>query len=380
MATNKPKLSDFNFGVINRYEIDIAQGRYKADGDEDHQRLLEALKLIQPKNQTPAPNVSRGGLPPPANGTKKVGLKLDELVQKFFLVNSKHSEPTKSAYRGTASEFATLLKNPNVTDVTKTDVTTYIEWLSTKKTNPRTIDNKTANLRSLINYAKKNGYFFDENPASGRNILTKKQKLNSDAPTWEYAQIKQFFGSENFRVLQKTDPDLYYICVLGVLTGVRVSALATIKKQDLQATQTGCKFIKIHKDKTAAGRREVPIDTELFNELLIFMGDREDLFRFTERADDGKGSSDAIRKRLNKIKTELGLKGLGLNFHGFRKFWNNWMLQNNIQFEARCQYVGHEIDHVNVATYGKPISTDRLGQIIIPVQKLLMAEIRALEN
>ena len=40
MATYKPKLSDFNFGDLNRYEIDIAQGKYKADGDEDHQRLL----------------------------------------------------------------------------------------------------------------------------------------------------------------------------------------------------------------------------------------------------------------------------------------------------------------------------------------------------
>ena len=336
--------------------------------------------LIQAKNQNPEPNVKQGGLPPTAYGSKKVGLKLDELVKKFFLINSRHSEPTRYAYTGTATEFAKLLRNPNVADITKTDVTAYIEWLATKKTNPRTIDNKTANLRSLLNFAKNQGYFFDENPASGRNILTKKQKLNADAETWDHTQIKQLFTSKSFRDLQQTDPDFYWICILGVLTGGRVSALASIKKADMQATIAGCKFIKIRKDKTVAGRREVPIDTEIFNEIIKFSADRDKIFRFSERLEAGKGSSDVIRKRLNKIKTELNLNGLGLNFHGFRKFWNNFMIQNDISFEARCQFIGHEIDHVNVATYGKKLSTDKLGQLIIPVQRQLLAEISADEN
>ncbi len=375
MATNKPKLTDFNFSDVNRYEIDIAAGRYKADGDEDHQRLLEALKLVQAKTQTPEPKVPYG-LPHSKTRSKKAGLKVGELLEKFFLVNSKHSQATQNGYRSDANEFAKLLKNPNVSDITKTDITVYIEWLAAKKTNPRTTDKKVGVIRSLLNYAKEHGYFHGDNPAAGRNILTKKQKLNSDAPTWEFLQIKQFFGSENFMELRKTEPDFYYVCMLGVLTGVRVSALAAIKKADLQATLNGCRFIKIRKDKTAAGKREVPIATELYEELLEFAGDREGIFRFTERAEDEKGSSDPIRKRLEKLKTELQLKGAGLYFHGFRKFFNNWMLQMDVPFEARCQYVGHDIEHVNVATYGKKFSTDKLGGLVIPVQRRLLAEVR----
>ena len=375
MAANKPKLTDFNFSDANRYEIDIAAGRYKADGDEDHQRLLEALKLVQAKTQTTEPKVPHG-LPHSKTRSKKAGLKVGELQEKFFLVNSKHSQATQNGYRSDANEFAKLLKNPNVADITKTDITVYIEWLAAKKTNPRTTDKKVGVIRSLLNYAKEHGYFHGDNPAAGRNILTKKQKLNSDAPTWEFLQIKQFFGSENFTGLQKTEPDFYYICMLGVLTGVRVSALAAIQKADLQATLNGCHFIKIRKDKTAAGKREVPIATELYEELLEFAGDREGLFRFTERAEDEKGSSDPIRKRLEKLKAEIKLKGSGLYFHGFRKFFNNWMLQMDVPFEARCQYVGHDIEHVNVATYGKKFSTDKLGSLVIPVQRRLLAEIR----
>ena len=379
MAINKPKLTDFNFSDVKRYEIDVAQGRYKAEGDEDHQRMMDALRQIhaqtEPKTKTEESKVPYG-LPHSKNYTKKVGLKMGELLEKFFLVNRQHSKATKNGYTSDASEFAKLLKNPNVADITKTDITVYIEWLAGKKTNPRTIDKKVGVVRSLLNYAKEHGYFYGDNPASGRNILTKKQKLNSNAATWELPQIRQFFGSENFKSLRETEPDFYYICLIGVLTGVRVSALAAIKRADLQTTLNGCFYIKIRQDKTVAGKREVPISSEIHQELLEFAGDRDQIFSFSERAEAQKGSSDSIRKRLEKLKTEVKLSGSGLFFHGFRKFFNNWMLQMEVPFEARCQYVGHEIEHVNVATYGKKFSIDKLGSMIIPVQQLLLAEIR----
>jgi len=378
MAMNKPKLTDFDFGDVKRYEIDTVAGKYKAEGAEDHQRLLEALMQINAQNQpkTEESKKALSGLPPPGRGTKKVGLKLGELVAKFFLIKSQHSETTRYAYQGATAEFAKLLKNPNVTDITQSDITTYIEWLFTKKTNPRTVDNKLSALRSLINFAKKHGYFFGENPAAGRNILTKKQKLNADAPTWESTHIQQFFGSENFKKLRETEPDFYYICLLGVLTGIRVSALASIKKADLMVTLDGVSYIKIRKDKTSAGTREVPISAEIYQEIQKFLADREHLFNYSERVGAQKGSSDPIRKRLEKLKTEIKLDSLGLNFHGFRKFFNNFLLQKEIPFEARCQYIGHEIDHVNVATYGKKFSTAKLASLIIPVQERLLIQIR----
>ncbi len=381
MATGKPKFTDFDFSDVKRYEVDLKAGIFKADGEDDHLRLLEALKLIrdinQPQTQTKEPSIPfERVLAHSKNQNKKVGLKVGELLEKFFLVNSKHSQSTQNGYKSDAKEFIKLLKNPNVSDITNTDITVYIEWLAAKKTNPRTTDKKVGVIRSLLNYAKEHGYFHGDNPAAGRNILTKKQKLNSDATTWEFDQIKQFFCSENFIKLRSTEPDFYYICTLGVLTGVRVSALAAIQKADLQVALDGCHFIKIRKDKTAAGKREVPISPEIYQELLEFAADRDAIFRFSERKDDEKGSSDPIRKRLEKLKIELKLVGPGLYFHGFRKFWNNWMLQNDVPFEARCQYIGHEIEHVNVATYGKKFSTDKLGQIIIPTQLRLLAEIR----
>ena len=376
MAVNKPKLTDFNFSDVKRYEIDTVAGTYKAEGEEDHQRMMDALKQINAQTQpkTEESKKALSGLTPP--GQRKVGLKLAELVTKFFLMKSQHSETTRYAYQGATAEFAKLLKNPNVTDITQSDITTYIEWLFTKKTNPRTVDNKIGALRSLINFAKKHGYFFGENPAAGRNILTKKQKLNADAPTWESTHIQQFFGSENFKKLRETEPDFYYICLLGVLTGIRVSALASIKKADLMVALDGVSYIKIRKDKTSAGTREVPISAEIYQEIQKFLADREHLFNYSERVGAQKGSSDPIRKRLEKLKTEIKLDGLGLNFHGFRKFFNNFLLQNEVPFEARCQYIGHEIDHVNVATYGKKFSTAKLGSLIIPIQERLLAQIR----
>ena len=104
----------------------------------------------QPKTEESKKALS--GLTPP--GQRKVGLKLAELVTKFFLMKSQHSETTRYAHQGATAEFAKLLKNPNVTDITQSDITTYIEWLFTKKTNPRTVDNKIGALRSLINFSR----------------------------------------------------------------------------------------------------------------------------------------------------------------------------------------------------------------------------------
>lgn len=48
-------------------------------------------------------------------------------------------------------------------------------------------------------------------------------------------------------------------------------------------------------------------------------------------------------------------------------------MKNKIEFESRCQVIGHEIESVNVATYSKKYSADDLAKLINPAQiKILM--------
>jgi hypothetical protein len=49
-----------------------------------------------------------------------------------------------------------------------------------------------------------------------------------------------------------------------------------------------------------------------------------------------------------------------LVFHSLRKFLNDFFMKNGVDYEVRCQYFGHEIEAVNVATYSNKFNVDDL--------------------
>jgi isocitrate lyase len=65
-----------------------------------------------------------------------------------------------------------------------------------------------------------------------------------------------------------------------------------------------------------------------------------------------------------------------LVFHSIRKFLNDYFLKNGIEFEARCQFFGHEIDSVNVATYSNKFAIEHLTAITNPVQEKILKLIK----
>lgn len=81
-------------------------------------------------------------------------LKMDELLEKYLLLRSVEPSTVKS-YRVAASALATFLGNPRITKITPSDITRYQEHLAKKDNGIRTIDNKTAAVRALLGFAKK---------------------------------------------------------------------------------------------------------------------------------------------------------------------------------------------------------------------------------
>ncbi|OEZ55843.1 hypothetical protein [Duganella sp. HH105] len=64
---NPPKISDFNFGGIDRYELTLPKGmKIKTDGTQvDHERAMEAMESIGPllQNMQPAPIIQQPAVP-----------------------------------------------------------------------------------------------------------------------------------------------------------------------------------------------------------------------------------------------------------------------------------------------------------------------------
>ncbi|MGF6524774.1 site-specific integrase [Variovorax sp. PvP013] len=87
---------------------------------------------------------------------------------------------------------------------------------------------------------------------------------------------------------------------------------------------------------------------------------------------DGKGASDPVRKLLDAHKNAIGYEGEKQTFHSLRKTFNTYLQHNKVPLEARCQIIGHELNHVNVQVYGKDYSLDELAEMVVPCQRGLL--------
>ncbi len=372
---HKPKLSDFDFGssVLKRYEIDLASGKLRADGPEDHALMMQALEKLTAAITPPAP--SKGDHLVEATASVSAiptggRLTLNELAQKFFALKSSLSESTRTDYLATAKEFDSFTKLTILPKITDQTVTNFMEYLAGKGNTPRTIDKKVGAVRALFNFAIKQKIYSGSNPAADRNLLTKKEKRQAGSNRFELSDLQTLFACPQFQQCRSQNPDFYWIVVTGMLTGIRVTALSAITNLSLKVTPTGTHYIYVEQDKTAAGRRSVPIPESVFTGLKAFL-DQKKGFIYENRA-DGKGASDPVRKELDKHKKQVKFEGSKLTFHSFRKTLNTFLMHEKVPFEVRCQFIGHEFDHVNKQVYGEQFSTDEVAEWIIPAQKKLL--------
>ena len=121
----KPDLSN-----LSTYELDVSRGVAKSDGPDDHARMMDAIAALKALHSgQPMQTISVQASA--ALADDPTALKLDELLEKFFLLKSVQHGTMKS-YRATASELAKFLKNPPITRITGSDITRFQEHLAKK--------------------------------------------------------------------------------------------------------------------------------------------------------------------------------------------------------------------------------------------------------
>ncbi|MFZ6864629.1 phage integrase SAM-like domain-containing protein [Undibacterium sp. Ji67W] len=356
---------------IKKYELDLSRGIAKADSPEDHQRLLETLALMQEnQSQKQQPILKESSLD---RATSTKSLTLLELLDKYFLLK-KVKPATVLAHKNTVKEFETFFKlKCFISDIQVGDITRFQEFLAGKGNVPRTIDGKIGYIKALLNFAIKQGYLLNQkNPAENMSLLTKRQKLSDGYLIFEPEEIKQIFSSEYYREQKKSDPDYYYVLLLGLITGCRISEITSLTKSQFQISEQNNHMIIIRDSKTSAGKREVPLPKELFDDdFKNFIDTKENfIFRYVDRK--GKGSGNAVGKKFARHLSELKINRGKLVFHSLRKFLNDYFMKNEVPYEPRCQFFGHEIESVNVATYSNKFSVDRLAEIVNQQQLKLL--------
>jgi integrase len=374
---------DIDFEKLRKYELDLNRGIAKADSPEDHARLMEALKLLRAGHTTPTTPEDalarfEGSDSPTAQAVGvKNSLTLSQLLDKYILLK-KLKPATVLAVTNTATEFAQFLKNKKfITDVLISDITRYQEYLAgEKKNSPRTIDGKVGYIKTLFNFAISQGYLIGKNPAEGKSLLTKKQKSSGGYLIFELDEIKNIFKSEYFYQQKKQDPDYFYILLLGLITGCRINELTSITKDQVKTSEGGNRFLVIRDSKTAAGLREIPVPKKLFEagfqDFIDLKKTSDPIFKYVNR--EGKGLGNAVGKKFSRHLDLLRINRGKLVFHSLRKFINNFLMKKDsgVAYEPRCQFMGHEIESVNVATYTVEYSIDELSGIINPFQEKII--------
>lgn len=365
-------LKNLDLSRAKKYEIDLNQGKLKANDPEDHKRLLEALEMLSKTQLTQQTSAT------PQEAKKepvKHGLKLFELLDKFLIL--KPLKPaTVQSYKHTLDEFKTFLKNPFIQEIMQSDISRYQEYLATtKKNSARTIDDKVGTIRSLLNFAIKQGYLFGNNPASNRNILTKRQKLNDSWAILQEDEIHDLFTSDKFKKEKENDPDFYWCCLITVLTALRVSEVTSLKNHQFKKSIAGFWFIRILESKTEAGKRDIPIPDALMNSgLSDFIKDKEKVFKYRER--DGKGSGNAVGKKFRRLLEDLNLYREKVVFHSVRKFVNDYFKIHKLDSNIRKQFMGHENEDLNNQVYSNKLSITNLKEMIDPIQNKILELIK----
>gem|GEM_PF-986708 len=368
-----------DFDKIRKYEIDLDRGVLRADGADDHERMIEALGMLKSvsKPSIPTPNPSKGGelLKVPLEATSTKSLTLIELLDKLLLL--KRIKPaTVTAYKNTTKEFVEFHRSKAfIAEILPSDFSRYKEYLAgERKNSARTIDSKVGYLKSLLNFGIEQGYLIGKNPGAGKNLLTKRQKLTDGYLIFEADEVKNIFTNSYFLEQKEKDPDYFYLLLLEIVTGCRVGELTSICKAQIKKSENDNWFLSIRASKTSAGKREIPLPQEIFDygfsQFIENKTHIDNIFKYVSR--EGKGSGNAVGKKFARHLTIEKIDRGKLVFHSFRKFLNDYFLKNGIEFEARCQYFGHEIDSVNVATYSRKFEIDQLTELVKPVQEKIL--------
>ncbi len=225
----------------------------------------------------------------------------------------------------------------------------------------RTVDNHTFAINKFLKWAQDKGYFPEDKklPTEGQAVVKKKarKKLARKAnPPYTPAQLRAIF-----------DPKIYdaklahhwWPPLLALFTGARRGEIAQLLLDDIEMIE-GIPALTItdlgDEDKhvkSEAARRTIPIHPELVT--LGFLDYVEDVrsldigpYLFPGIAANAYGEKgNAVGTAWGRHLQKCGLsEGSSPTFHSFRATAIELLKKSSVDFDMRCQMVGHESGHV----------------------------------
>lgn len=181
------------------------------------------------------------------------------------------------------------------------------------------------------------------------------------------------FSSDDLKKIFVNNPELmphqYWVPLIALYTGARIEELCQLSLDDIYQDNKQVWVLSINEDnsnlnaglkkiKTAAAERTIPLHTELLKHGLLnyvktirqHFSNETMLFPYLVETKYDKFSESASKWFSRYIK-RMGVTSNRKSFHSFRSTFNNWIKENSIEEEVRCQLEGHEHNTVNSKNY-----------------------------
>jgi integrase len=260
----------------------------------------------------------------------------------------KKSDPTRGAMTTRATElalelFEKLTGNPPLSELTKAMGDDLRARVLESCGEPKTASNKLNDINKLLTYAAKHRGLIEHNPWAHLKIKYKKDKTKP----WSADDISKIFSGPLFTayalptVVKAGGAAAYWVPLLALYTGARVSELCQLRTQDVRTANCATTREPVHiiditsedddedtgakatKTKTAGSVRPVPIHAELIR--LGFLDYAEDMRRAGHaqlfphvRRKEGDHAGAALSTWFGAYRRQAGVTGTRHGLHQAR--------------------------------------------------------------
>jgi len=369
---------------IRRFEMVLNEGGVSFKLDKDDPDDVEKLGRFLRQNPEFSPKAHQPVKPEPA----AQGVSFDVIIQKYTERYEKKWAPkTLYGYLQNINIFKNwaekqLGKKPfPITIIDRKIIALYIQHLRSLDINDNTIaKNYLICLNGIFDFAKSIGDYPDiDAPSRKHNLIDNKTKKEKPRNPFTTEELRKIFAPENLPV--NSHPEQFFAPILGLFTGARISEICQLHTIDIgkkdQFYTISINDEELKRIKSPASRRIIPIHPIL--EEIGFIDYLEDMKKFgnyifpTVNPDKYGYFGKEPGRRWAKYLDKLGITDPTKVFHSFRSTANIKLMDNGIEEEKRCAFIGHDHNTVNSKIYGHKGNTERskfepefLFELIVP--------------
>jgi integrase len=318
--------------------------------------LQEAIAATPPTSRAPSITIA-----------PTAGAMLKDALEQHLAEEARrgHVSKTMGDKKKVYADFLEFFKNIPLNDITREEIGRNGGWRTLEFRRPNEKSKDPNAKRSGVTLEKRRGFlakFFDwahesckyhrTNPLS-QKMATKGEMKGQRKSYQEFSDgdISALFSPAYVDAMNK--PDFYWLPLMSLFSGTRLSELARLELFTFEEVD-GIKCYRILDSKTPAGKRTVPIHSQLLAlglwDYVQALKERNKTFLIPHRPHDPEGTPKDKRKRApekalgrqwGKWVTKCGIKETAKVFHSFRPTAITDLHNANAGVAAIKQSVGH---------------------------------------